>query len=188
VAATLAGLERWQAGPFRDIEASTVDACRHLPGALAAIAGEPALARLLAEAAPFLAWERYGAYADADIGPRFPAEHAFAPLLGGSGPVPAADFELGLFLMAPGLLYRDHHHKAPELYLPLTGPHRWRFGGSGDWICLPAHRPVWNEPWRVHATITGAVPFLSLYCWTKDVNAAARVIAAADWDMIETAL
>lgn len=23
---------------------------------------------------------------------------------------------------------RDHRHKAPELHVPLTGPHEWRFG------------------------------------------------------------
>ena len=106
-------------------------------------------------------------------------------LLGGEGPFAAHDFDLGLFLIAPDVLYRDHRHAAPELYAPLTGPHGWRFGTGRPLIVKPAHQPVWNPPNQPHLTKVGRVPFLCLFVWTKDVNKPADVIAANDWAMLE---
>ena len=37
------------------------------------------------------------------------------------------DFLLGLFMLGPRTLYRDHKHDAPELYLNLTDQSGWRF-------------------------------------------------------------
>jgi len=124
-----------------------------------------------------LRWMTYDAYPPDRIGPAFCGGHAFAPLIGAEGaPFPARDFDAGLFLMAPGLTYPDHRHPAPELYLPLTGPHLWRFDGAGDFAPLPAGVPVWNPPRRIHATRTGAVPFLALYVWTDEVDAPAELV------------
>ncbi|VDC21279.1 dimethylsulfonioproprionate lyase family protein [Pseudogemmobacter humi] len=151
-----------------------------LPPALAALAGEnPTLAEAIALAAPHLTWESYG-YGPG-IGPHFPQSHAFASLAGESAPFTARDFDLGLFLIAPHTLYRDHAHAAPELYLPLTGPHRWRFTPGAGFREKPALAPVWNPPHRPHATLTGAQPFLALYAWTRDTRAQAYVLPADDW-------
>lgn len=137
------------------------------------------LADAIRAAAPWLAWMTYDRYPQAEIGPAFAQGHAFAPVATGS------DFELGLFLVAPGVFYRDHAHAAPELYLPLTGPHGWRFapGGALDW--QPARTPVWNPPHRPYAVKVGDVPFLCLYAWTADKELPAYVLAAPDWDALE---
>jgi hypothetical protein len=157
----------------------------HLPGALAALArAKPALAQILAAAAPHLRWISYD-YGSAQIGPHFPQAHAFASLVGEDAPFTARDYDLGLFLIAPATLYRDHAHPAPELYLPLTGPHRWRFAPGAPFHQKPAFAPVWNPPHQPHATLTGATPFLCLFAWTGDVNAPARVIPAPDWALFE---
>jgi hypothetical protein len=182
------GIARWGEGLARPMPAREIGACNHLPAALAAIEGHESLRAAIWAARPHLAWEAYAPYPAEKIGRHFPGAHAFASLMGGEAPVFADDFEFGLFLIAPGILYRDHRHAAPELYAPLTGPHRWRFGGDDGWASVPAHVPVWNEPWRVHATITGAVPFLSIFCWTRDVNDPAEVVMADDWDMVEAGL
>ena len=161
-------------------------AARWLAAALDAIKPtEPALASAIAEAADQLSWVTYDAYPRAEIGEAFATGHAFAALRGGEAPYAADDFELGLFLIAPGTLYRDHQHAAPELYAPLTGPHGWRFGTGRPLIIKPAHEPVWNPPQQPHLTLTGRVPFLSFYVWTRDVDLAARVIPAADWAELE---
>jgi hypothetical protein len=102
--------------------------------------------------------------------------------------VPADDFELGLFLIAPKTLYRDHRHKAPELYVTLTGPHEWRFGVGESWTEYEAHTPIWNEPMQVHATLVRDIPFLALFAWTRDVMADATVVRAPDWAEIEASL
>ncbi len=151
----------------------------HLPAALAAVQGAPALVAAIAAAAPWLGWVVYDRYPPALIGPAFARRHAFAPLAHGP------DFELGIFLIAPRTLYRDHAHAAPELYAPLTGPHGWRFAPGAAIETRPAHEPVWNPAHQPHATLTGDVPFLCLYAWTRDIGEPARVIPAPDWDMLE---
>jgi hypothetical protein len=74
----------------------------------------------------------YDRYPRAEIGARF-LQGMPLPRSWGRAPFAARDFDLGLFLIAPHVLYRDHHHAAPELYAPLTGPHGWRFGPGGRW-------------------------------------------------------
>jgi len=150
--------------------------------------GNGPLAEAIAQARSTLAWVTYDAYPRELIGPRFPKAHAFVSLIGAGAPFAAEDFDLGLFLIEPRTLYRDHRHPAPELYAPITGPHRWRFGIDDPWQTLPANVPVWNEPERVHETLVGAVPFLAIFAWTHDVNLPSKVVPAPDWQEIEAGL
>lgn len=153
-----------------------------LPAAIAALApAQPVLAATIAAAVGELEWVTYDAYPLDEIGESFAKGHAFASLLGGDAPFAAEDFDMGLFLVSPSTLYRDHRHAAPELYAPLTGPHGWRFGPGRPLLIKQAHEPVWNPPQRPHLTKTGKVPFLALYAWTRDVNDLAVVIQAEDW-------
>jgi hypothetical protein len=147
----------------------------------------PELAASIAAAAPLLVWITYDSYPRDQIGESFATGHAFASLVGEGSPFPGHDFDLGLFLIAPRVLYRDHRHAAPELYAPLTGPHDWRFGPGAPLVTKPAHVPVWNDPHAPHLTRVGHVPFLAFYCWTRDVNELAEVIPADDWGQLEEA-
>lgn len=155
------------------------------PALEAVAADRPDLAAVIAGAATGLDWVTYDAYPPDRIGPAFASGHAFASVLGEAAPFAARDFELGLFLIAPGVLYRDHHHPAPELYAPLTGPHGWRFGPGRPVLARPTHHPVWNPPHQPHLTLVGAVPFLGFFVWTQDVNDPAQVIDADDWARLE---
>ena len=157
------------------------------PALVALTATQPHLARAIANAADRLDWVEFDAYPRDQIGEAFATGHAFASILGGAAPFAAADFDLGLFLIAPHVLYRDHNHAAPELYAPLTGPHGWRFGPGRPLTLKPAHQPVWNPPHRPHLTKVGVVPFLCLFVWTRDVNHPAHVIPADDWAALEEA-
>ena len=150
-------------------------------------ADRPALAATIAAAKGSLDWVTYDGYPRDQIGDSFPDGHAFASIRGEEAPFAARDFDLGLFLIAPGVLYRDHHHPAPELYAPLTGPHDWRFGPGQPLTRKPAHRPVWNPSNQPHLTRVGEVPFLCLFVWTQDVNELAHVIPADDWALLEGA-
>ena len=144
-----------------------------------------ALADAIAATVPHLNWRTFDGYPPAEIGADFPAGNAYCIVIGEDGPIKAQGFDLGLFLMAPHVLYRDHRHKASELYAPLTGPHGWRFGVDRPLIIKPAHQPVWNEPDVPHLTKVGPVPFLCIYGWTRDVNEPAHVIPATDWPALE---
>ena len=145
----------------------------------------PQLARAIAAAVPHLGWTTYDAYPRTLIGEDFAAGHAFASIAGGGAPFAARSFEMGLFLIAPHVLYRDHVHKAPELYAPLTGPHGWRFAPGRQLIVKPAGEPVWNPPLQPHLTKVGPDPFLCLFAWTSHVNEPAQVIPAGDWAALE---
>ena len=155
---------------------------------LAGKQGNGTLANAIAQAGPHLPWVTYDSYPRELIGARFPKAHAFVSVIGKGAPFDAEDFDLGLFLIEPRTLYRDHWHLAPELYAPITGPHRWRFGIDDPWQSLPANVPVWNDPQRVHATLVGENPFLAVFAWTRDVTAPASVVRAPDWLEIETSL
>ncbi len=160
----------------------------HLQAALDLLgATHPALAAAIANAAPHLRWVTYDAYPRAEIGDAFAIGHAFASIAGEASPIAARDYDLGLFVIAPRVLYRDHAHAAPELYVPLTGPHRWRFGPGQPMVAKPAHAPVWNDPHDPHATLVGDVPFLAIFGWTRDVNEVAYVIPSDDWAALERA-
>ena len=188
VAEVRKGIFRFGQGPMREDREPKAPACGHLEAALLCVNGAEALRLAINKARPALRWVTYDAYPRELIGTRFPVAHAFATLIGGEGIFPADDFELGLFLIAPKTLYRDHRHPAPELYVPLTGPHEWRFGVRESWMEMGAHTPIWNDSMQIHATLVRDVPFLALFAWTRDVTADASVVPADDWAEIEATL
>src|SRR5690606_38276017 len=137
---------------------------------------------------PYLNWVSYDAYPADEIGAYFPKQHAFASLAWLYDSDYAHDLDLGMMLIEPHTLYRDHRHQAAELYLPLTGPSRWRFGLEAAWEIRQAGEPVWNPPYALHATLVDSVPMLCLYAWTKNVHAPAEVVPTSDWVEIEAQL
>jgi hypothetical protein len=187
VAEVRQGLARWRDGAMTLPPAKeNAVVAAHLPPALEAMeAQHPALAGAIAAAAPLLNWITYDGYDPALIGADFATGHAYCSLIGEDAHIPAQDYDFGLFLIAPHVLYRDHAHPAPELYAPLTGPHGWRFGPDRPLVLKSAHQPVWNPPLTPHLTKVGPTPFLCLFGWTRDAMAPAHVIPAQDWPELE---
>ena len=181
-----AGRAQWAQGQAIAKPSQNAVVDQHLPPSLATLAvTHPGLAAAIRRAASELNWVTYDGYSPAAIGAAFSKGHAYASLIGEDSHIAARDFDLGLFLIAPHVLYRDHRHAAPELYVPLTGPHGWRFVPDTALIVKPAHQPVWNRAYQPHLTKVGPVPFLCLYCWTRDVQARATVVPATDWPMLQ---
>lgn len=187
VAEVRAGIAQARDVPIRPlVPTANAVVSDHLAAALAPLSlTHPALAHAIAAATPHLEWITYDAYPRDQIGTAFAKGHAFASLIGDGAPLDAKDFDFGIFLIAPHVLYRDHNHPAPELYTPLTGPHGWRFGPGEPLVIKPAHQPVWNDPLRPHCTKVGAVPFLCFFGWTRDANEPAHVLPAPDWPELE---
>ena len=186
IAEVRALIARWQGGAVSPAASPSPVAAACLEPTLSVLAAErPALAAAIRAAAPHLPWVTYDAYPPDQIGEAFRTNHAFASLIGEAAAIPAEDFDMGLFLIAPHVLYRDHAHPAPELYAPLTGPHGWRFGPGTPLTVKAAHEPVWNLPDAPHLTKVGPVPFLGVFGWTKDTQLPARVIPATDWPELE---
>ena len=186
VAEVRAGLNQWRSGDLRVTPQANAVVSQHLSAALTPLrATHLALAQAIEGAASHLKWITYDGYPLDEIGTGFARGHAYASLIGEAGNIKARDYDLGIFLIAPHVLYRDHHHAAPELYAPLTGPHGWRFGPQTPLIIKPAHHPVWNDAHRPHMTKVGPTPFLALFGWIRDVTQVAQVIPAPDWPALE---
>ena len=94
------------------------------------------------------------------------------------------DFRLGIFLLGPRTLYRDHNHDAPELYLNLSDKSGWRFGASG-WQDFVAGSLIWNAAGEPHATRVYDEPFISVFVWLENVNSPCNLIHCDDWPKIE---
>lgn len=125
---------------------------------------------------------------DAEIGKDYLGGNLHCVLVGSDvGVIPHDDFLLGFFLLAPRVLYRDHLHAAPELYLNLVGPTGWRFG-QGEWRDFSAGSTVWNTPNAVHAMRVYDQPFFSVFSWAGDVDNMCKVVPADDWSQIEADL
>ena len=97
------------------------------------------------------------------------------------------DFLLGVFMLGPRTLYRDHKHDAPELYLNLSDKSGWRFE-LGEWKDYPAGSFIWNAPRERHAACVYEQPFISVFAWLENVNSPCQVLHFDDWDEIEQSL
>ena len=94
------------------------------------------------------------------------------------------DFRLGIFMLGPRTLYRDHNHDAPELYLNLSEKSGWRFG-THEWQDYPAGSLIWNAAGDSHATRVYDQPFISVFVWLENVNSPCNVIHFDDWAEVE---
>jgi hypothetical protein len=94
------------------------------------------------------------------------------------------DFNLGIFMLGPRTLYRDHNHDAPELYLNLSEKSGWRFG-TRDWQDYPAGSLIWNAAGEPHATRVYDQPFISVFVWLENVHSPCNVIHFDDWAEVE---
>ena len=94
------------------------------------------------------------------------------------------DFSLGIFMLGPRTLYRDHNHDAPELYINLSDKSGWRFGASG-WQDFVAGSLIWNAAGEPHATRVYGEPFISVFVWLENVNSPCNLIHCDDWPKIE---
>ena len=97
------------------------------------------------------------------------------------------DFSLGVFMLGPRTLYRDHNHDAPELYLNLSENSGWRFG-TREWRDYPAGSLIWNAAGEPHATRVYDQPFISVFVWLENVNSRCNVIHFDDWAEVEQGL
>ena len=122
----------------------------------------------------------------ADVGVGYKTGNMHTLLIGPeNAPVKSDQYLLGLFLLAPYTLYRDHKHPAPELYVTLTGPTGWRFD-IGEWEEHEAGSRLFNPSNVAHATRVDEVPFFALFAWELGVvPSICSVVNAPDWDEVE---
>ena len=69
----------------------------------------------------------------------------------------------GLMLLAPGAAYPEHEHPPHEIYLPIAGHGRWRYGGASQYQVLEPDALVYNHPNDRHGAVADDSPLLALY-------------------------
>ncbi len=69
----------------------------------------------------------------------------------------------GLMLLAAGADYPQHAHRPHEIYLPISGNRRWRYGGDATYRTLADDALVYNPPRALHGTCAGDDPLIALY-------------------------
>lgn len=94
------------------------------------------------------------------------------------------DFLLGIFVLGPKTLYRDHKHKARELYLNLSDRSGWRFEGA-EWTDYQGGSVIWNDSNKPHATRVYEKPFISVFAWTENISSKCTLVFRDDWEEIE---
>jgi hypothetical protein len=126
--------------------------------------------------------------ADSDPGDSYRASNLHTLLIGPSNAkYYRPDFTLGIFLLGPFTLYRDHFHLAPELYVNLSPRSGWRFQG-GEWSDYGAGSLIWNDSNEVHATRVYDDPFISIFAWASDIKSPCKIFNCDDWERVEKEL
>lgn len=173
-----------------------LDGLHHLETPLAQMRGHHhphmgVLADAIAAASHQLPWRVAHAYYypdGANPGPGYLSTNMSCEIVGPEGaPVHAPDFRLGLFYFGAHVLYRDHAHLAPELYVTLAGPSHWR-QDCGEWVEKSAGSMMFNEANQPHAMQSGAMPFFAIFVWLRDVHEKIALVPMSDWETIEADL
>ena len=124
----------------------------------------------------------------AEVGKRYIESNLHTQLIGPNGSVgKSKDFMLGVFILGPWTLYKDHSHIAPEFYLNLSNKSDWRFN-FGPWQRYGAGSLIWNPSKQIHATKVSDKPFLSIFAWLGHVNCFCKVHQSQDHSQIEQQL
>ncbi|MBB3566526.1 dimethylsulfonioproprionate lyase family protein [Rhizobium sp. BK491] len=128
----------------------------------AANGAEGALRNRLSHAAAVLHWAQ--TYSITDFGGDFLERYGWVELFGTRGHFASEEMAGGFLLLGPGVHYRDHHHEAEEIYIPLTDGSLW----SKD---AQPFLPRWSgeiihHPSNIrHAMRTEDQPLVALYLW-----------------------
>ena len=96
-----------------------------------------------------------------------PEHIACASLAGPAGTVRTDDVALGLFLLGPNTIYREHAHRLDEIYYVLAGSAEWGFDREDNRQTFELGAIVHTAPDQRHDIRTGPEPIRCAYTWTK---------------------
>jgi len=125
------------------------------------------LAESFATARGAIRWSQNAGYTEENVGRKLLDNYAYACLSGPDCLQPCEAPLGGFILLGPNLEYPDHRHAPREVYLVLTPGTHWRLDGGDDWFEVAPGDLIVHEPWQVHATRTGAHPFLAFVAWLE---------------------
>lgn len=148
----------------------------HLDAAIACGRAGPlrAIAEAFAPSARALTWQQNPNYVAHPPSADFLDRYGYCEPLGPGRSWPHPRLRIGFLLLAPETHYPSHHHPAAEVYHIVAGRSAWWHPESG-WQMREAGAAIHHAPHVPHATHAGPEPLLALYCWSGDIDAAARL-------------
>lgn len=143
-------------------------ALRFLDQALSAQRGDERLCSAVRAIAPYLS---FGSSYSLD-GPTaaFAQGMVWAEIAGRTGLVRDPSRRLGIFVLAPGLVYPLHGHEPDEIYFVLSGPFTVEHGYDGERVNIPPGSYYRTPSDHPHALHIGDAPVLLAYCWVGDYS------------------
>jgi hypothetical protein len=158
------------AAAFSPPEPAAIPGLRHLAHCIGeTMLFDADIAAAIAAVEDSFKWRRTETYTDALLGEGFVDNYGWIELVGPHGYFPGDDFLMGFLLLGPHINYRNHHHPAPELYMPLTPGSAWS-KDRGAFEVKPAGAIIWHPPMVAHATVTAEHPMLAFWCWPSDTH------------------
>lgn len=143
-------------------------ALRFLDSALTAARAEERLCSAVRALAPYLSFG--SSYALDGPTATFAQGMVWAEIAGRTGLVRDPSRRVGIFLLAPGLVYPLHGHEPDEIYFVLSGPFTVEHGYDGERVAVPPGSYYRTPSEQPHALHIGDAPVLLAYCWVGDFS------------------
>jgi mannose-6-phosphate isomerase-like protein (cupin superfamily) len=143
-------------------------ALRFFDQALVAARAEERLCSAVRGLAPYLSFG--SSYALEGPAASFAQGMVWAEIAGRVGLVRDPSRRLGIFLLAPGLVYPLHGHEPEEIYFVLSGHLTVEHGYDGERVPVPPGSYYRTPSEQPHALYTGDAPVLIAYCWVGDFS------------------
>lgn len=158
-------------------QARMLPVCRYLDAALISARGGPlaGIAEAFGQIADRCAWSQNPNYVAHPPSATFLDCYGYVELMGPGRAVPNADVRVGFLMLGPDTVYPAHAHPADEVYHVVGGRAEWWRDGV-DWRVENPGTAIHHAPEVPHATRCAGEPLLALYCWTGDIEAAARLV------------
>lgn len=143
-------------------------ALRFLDQALVAARAEERLCAATRALVPYLSFG--SSYALDGPTASFAQGMVWAEIAGRAGLVRDPSRRLGIFLLAPGLLYPLHGHEPDEIYFGLSGAMTIEHGYDGARVAVTPGTYYRTPSDHPHALHIGDAPVLIAYCWVGDFS------------------
>ena len=142
----------------------TLPAARHLPALLenAVPQGQDLLSRLIA-AGETLRWEQSYKKSDGFVSDDMLADYGFVEVIGKLGPYVSERVRAGVGVWGPNITYAEHHHRAEEVYVLLSGSAEFLISGRRE--PRRAGESAFIPSLTRHGFTTGQDPIAVFYIW-----------------------
>jgi len=96
-------------------------------------------------------------------------------VIGDGGVLQSDKISTGFSLQAPDIYYPPHAHLAEESYWIIGGEGDWRVE-SEPWFAVQPGDTVYHSSQTRHAMQTNALPLLSVWLWTSDLDSDVLIV------------